>query len=91
MNIQLSKEETSQLITSIQKYFRDELEQDMSELQAKFLLDYILIEIAPFAYNKGVRDAETHLLNQIGDLRGTCFEQGLTYWRQKQKTRQQNA
>ena len=88
MSIQLSKEETSQLISSIQKYFREELEQDMSELQAQFLLDYVLKEIAPFAYNKGVSDAETYLLNQIGDLRGTCFEQGLTYWRQKQKARQ---
>lgn len=86
MSLELGKEETAQLIASIQRFFRDELEQDIGELKAKFLLDYVLKEIAPFAYNKGVGDAETFLLNQIGDLRGTCFQQGLTYWRQKRKS-----
>lgn len=88
MNIQLNKEETAQLISSIKKYFREELEQDISELQARLLLDYSLKEIAPFAYNQGVKDAEKYLLNQVGDLRGACFQQGLTYWIHKRKTGQ---
>jgi uncharacterized protein (DUF2164 family) len=86
MNIQLDKEETAQLICSIQKYFSEELEHEISELQAKLLLDYFIKEIAPFAYNKGVSDAEAYLLGRMEDLRGTCFEQGLTYWRQKRKS-----
>lgn len=85
MAIELSKQETEQVVASIRKYFREELEQEISEMRAKFLLNYVLQEIAPFAYNKGVRDAETYLRGRVEDLSGTCFEEALTYWRQKRK------
>ena len=90
MKIQLNKEEMGQLIASIQKYFKEEQEQEISELQARLLLNYVLKEIAPFAYNQGVRDVESYLLTQIGDLRGICFQQGLTYWEEKRKSGKQN-
>lgn len=85
MAITLSKEEIAQIIPSLQKYFREELEQEISEMRAKFLLDYFLKEIAPLAYNKGVSDAEAYVRARVEDLAGTCFEEGLTYWRQKRK------
>ncbi len=85
MAIELSKQEIEQIIPSIQKYFREELEQEISEMRAKFLLDYFVKEIAPFAYNQGVRDAEAFLRARVEDLSGTCFEEGLTYWRPKRK------
>ena len=85
MPIELSKQDTDQIVSSIQKYFQQELEQAISEMRAKFLLDYFLKEIAPFAYNKGVSDAEAYLRARVEDLPATCFEEGLTYWRQKRK------
>ena len=85
MNLQISKEEIGQLVASIQKYIREELDHEIGELQAKLLLEYVLKEIGPFAYNQGVRDAEDYLRLRIEDLQGTCFQQGLTYWQQKRK------
>ena len=85
MNVQINKEETIQLISSIRKYCREELEHEIGELQAKLLLDYFLKEVGPFAYNQGVRDAEHYLRERIEDLSGTCFQQGLTYWLQKRR------
>ena len=85
MAIELSKHESEAIIPSIRKFFREEFEQDLSEMRASFLLDYILKEIAPCAYNKGVRDAESYLRNKIEDLPATCFEDGLTYWSRKKK------
>ncbi len=85
MAIELSKQEIEQIIPSIQKYFKEELDQEVSEMRAKFLLDYFVKEIAPFAYNQGVRDAEAFLRARVEDLSGTCFEEGLTYWRRKRK------
>jgi uncharacterized protein (DUF2164 family) len=85
MAIELSKEEIAQLIPSVQKYFREELEQEIGEMRAKFLLDYFLKEIAPFAYNKGVSDAEAYMRARVEELTGTCFQEGLMYWRQKRK------
>ena len=85
MNLQIRKEETGQLVAYIQKYIREELDHEIGELQAKLLLEYVLKEIGPFAYNQGVRDAEDYLRLRIEDLQGTCFQQGLTYWQQKRK------
>jgi uncharacterized protein (DUF2164 family) len=54
-------------------------------MRAKFLVDFILKEIAPLAYNQGVRDAESYFRGKIEDLPGTCFEEALTYWQKKKK------
>jgi uncharacterized protein (DUF2164 family) len=85
MAIELSKQEVKDITASIQRYFDEELEIEINEMRAGFLLNYILKEIAPFAYNKGVRDAETFFRDKIEDLPGTCFEDGLTYWEKKKK------
>lgn len=85
MAIELSKEETADIIPSLRRYFKEELEQELSEMRAKFLLNYFLKEIAPFAYNQGVKDAESYFRGRVEDLSGTCFEPGLTYWVKKKK------
>ena len=54
-------------------------------MRAKFLLNYFLKELAPFAYNKGVKDAESYFRGRVEDLSGTCFEAALTYWLKKKR------
>ena len=73
------------MIQSLRRYFRDELEQEIGEMPAKFLLEYYLREIAPYAYNKGVKDAESHVRTAVEDLSGVCYEPPMTYWSQKKK------
>ena len=85
MAIELNKQEIADIIPSLRRYFREELEQEISEMQAKFLLDYILKEIAPVAYNKAIKDAESYFRARVEDLPGTCFEDGLNYWRKKRQ------
>jgi uncharacterized protein (DUF2164 family) len=85
MAIEFSKQEIADIIPSLQKYFREELEQELSEMHAKFLLGYFLKELAPFAYNKGVSDAEAYFRSKVEDLSGVCFEPTLTYWLKKRR------
>lgn len=59
----------------------------MSAIRAGFLLDYILKEIAPLAYNQGVEDARQHLARLAEDLPGTCFEEPLKYWAAQESPR----
>jgi uncharacterized protein (DUF2164 family) len=61
-------------------FFSEKLDSELSEIQAGFLLDYFFKEIAPFAYNQGVADAQKYLLRTGEDLLGTCFQEPLTYW-----------
>ena len=57
----------------------------LSDLKAKLLLDYLWKEIAPFAYNQGVKEAEEFFRGKLEDLPAVCFEPTLTYWQKKRK------
>lgn len=85
MAIELLPQETDEIIHSLKKYFSSELDQEIGDLKAKLLLDYVLKEIAPLAYNRGVKDAEEFLRLRLEDLPATCFEPGLTYWQKRRK------
>ena len=80
MPIELTPQETEQAIHSLRKYGAEELDTELSELRAKLLLDFLLKEIGPLAYNCGVRDAEKFLRQRIEDLPATCFEPPFTHW-----------
>lgn len=83
MNPELTPQQNTELVHSLRKYFSTELNQELSELQAKLLLDYLFKEVAPLAYNRGVQDAEKYFRTKLEDLPSTCFEPELTYWQKK--------
>jgi len=85
MAIELTKQQTEEVVLSLRKYFREELEHEIPEMQAKFLLGFIVKEIYPFAYNEGVKDAERYFREKLEDLSAMCFEEEQTYWRTKKK------
>lgn len=85
MPLELSKQETEEIIPSLRKFCREELEVELSDMRAKFLLDFFQKEIAPYAYNQGVRDSDSYIRTKLEDLPATCFEEGLTYWTKKRK------
>ena len=85
MAIELTAQESTEAIHSLKKYFASEMDEELTDLRAKLLLDYILKEIGPFAYNLGVKHAEDFFRKRIEDLPAVCFEQPLTYWQAKRK------
>lgn len=86
MAIELNPQESAEAIHSLRKYFTAELESDLSELQARLLLDYFLKEIGPLAYNRGVHDAEEFLRGRLEDLSATCYEPPLTFWQSRKRS-----
>ncbi len=85
MKLELDKETKLSVLASLRRYAREELDLELSEIRAKFLLDYVQAEIAPLAYNQGVKDAESYLRDRVEELPATCYEDGLTYWIPKRK------
>lgn len=83
--MELSKEETEAIVPSLRKFFQEELDEDLSEMRAKFLLDYFMKEIAPFAYNHGVRDAESYFRGKVEDLTALVYKDEMTYWTKRRK------
>ncbi len=86
MNETLTAEQKSAVLASLQRYVQEHFDLELNDLQGTLLLDFIMKEIAPFAYNRGVEDARAFMAARLDDLPGTCFEQGLTYWEMKPRT-----
>ena len=80
MTIQLSDEAKKQATASLQRYCTEELELELSGVQATALLNFILAEIAPSAYNAGIAAAEAFLRDRLGDVEPSCAEPEFVYW-----------
>jgi uncharacterized protein (DUF2164 family) len=80
MAIVLPADARKQALASLRRYCTDEIEVDMSELQAMGLLDFFLKEIAPSVYNSAVADAQAFLRDRVADLEGSCYEPEFAYW-----------
>lgn len=80
MTISLSDDARKQSIASIKRYFAEELDQDIGELKAGLLLDFMLKEIAPTIYNSAITDAQTYLRDRLVDLEGACSVAEFGYW-----------
>lgn len=58
MTLKIPKEQKQQIIDRVQQYFRDERDEEISELAADLLLDFITKQIRPWIYNQAVDDAQ---------------------------------
>lgn len=66
--IKFSNEETKILTHKIQLYFSEELDQELGQFSAQFLLDFFAEEIGPYYYNQGLLDAQALLESRIESL-----------------------
>jgi uncharacterized protein (DUF2164 family) len=80
MIISLPDHARKQAIASIKRYCAEELEQDLGDLKAGLLLDFILKEIAPTVYNGAITDAQTYLRDRLIDLESACSAPEFAYW-----------
>lgn len=66
--ISFAKNEKELLINKIQRYFQDELDQELGQFDAEFLLDFFSKEVGAYYYNQGLNDAKTVLADKLDTL-----------------------
>jgi len=66
--ISFSRQERSALAIRIRDFVRDELEQDISLLQAEMTLDFFGKEIGAWFYNRGLYDAQAVVSAKSEDI-----------------------
>jgi uncharacterized protein (DUF2164 family) len=66
--IKLTKEQRDEMIAGIKHYFLKKREEEIGDLQAGLVLDFILEELAPEFYNQGVSDSYMYMKDTIEDL-----------------------
>lgn len=78
--IRIEAEARERMVASIRRYFEQELDEEIGELQAGFLLDYFLKEIAPTVYNRAIGDAQAWMLGRVEDLEASLYEPEFDFW-----------
>jgi len=87
MTIELTKEDRKQGIESIERYFRENMEERIGNVAAAGLLSFILEEIGPSIYNKAVTDAQERLQARVTELDFEVHEDEFVYWRNHDRQR----
>jgi uncharacterized protein (DUF2164 family) len=62
-----------QAVAALQQYVRDNLDEQVGELKAGLLLDFILAELGPTVYNQAIADARAFFEERTSDLAAICY------------------
>ena len=66
----LEKELKDQIIIHIQNYFLEERDEEIGNLSATLLMDFMIGQVGPAIYNQAIKDAHALVSKKIEDLYG---------------------
>jgi len=72
--IEFSPTEKEVLITKVQAYFNNELNQELEQFDAEFLLDFFTEKVGAYFYNKGLADAQAVLEEKVDNIKEAIYE-----------------
>lgn len=72
--IDFSKEEKEILVKKIKLYFSEELDQDIGQFDAEFLLSFFSKEVGVYFYNRGLSDAQVILKSRLDSISDAIYE-----------------
>jgi uncharacterized protein (DUF2164 family) len=78
--ISLSDRARKQAIASIRRYVTENLDEEMGDLKASLMLDYILEEHGPTIYNQAMADARAFFEERAADLSAVGYQDEFPYW-----------
>ena len=80
MPIELSTDARKKAVASIERYFRENMEQKIGNVGAGALLGFFLAEIGPSVYNKAVEDVQDCLQVRVSEVQIEVKEEEFRYW-----------
>ncbi|MFA6014986.1 MAG: DUF2164 domain-containing protein [Gallionellaceae bacterium] len=87
MSIELGKEARKAAVSSIERYFNENMEEKIGNMTADSLLQFFIEEIGPSIYNKAVADVQARLQSRIIELDVEVYEEEFRYWHKQQRKR----
>ena len=66
--IEFSKDEKKILVDKFKEYFESELNQDLGQFDAEFLIDFVSEKLGGYYYNRGLHDAQTAIRAKLDDI-----------------------
>ena len=87
MTIELDKDVRKEAIASIQRYFDENHEERIGNIQAGALLNFFVEELGPVIYNIAIQDAQERLQARVSELDLECHEEAFGYWKKYEQKR----
>ena len=81
MSIELPKDARMEAISSIERYFRENMEEPIGNMAASGLLSFFVEEIGPLIYNRAVGDVQERLQARVSEIDIEVHEDEFQYWR----------
>ena len=64
----LDRDEKRRAADALREYVAAEHDWELGGLEAEFLVDFLIRELGPRLYNRGIRDAQDWLATRVADL-----------------------
>jgi len=74
MQIEFTKQEKELLVHKLKYYFAEELDQDIGQFDAEFLLDFFGKEMGIYYYNRGLTDAQDIFKSRVDSITDAIYE-----------------
>ena len=74
MKIKLSEERRDRLVAKVQRFFVEDFDRELSDFQARRLLDFLVRHLGAPIYNQAIQDARGFLQTKLDDLDGEFYE-----------------
>ena len=87
MSIELSRDVRAQAVASIERWFKENADEPIGNIQAAALLNFFIAEIAPSVYNQAIADAQLRLQARVAELDIECHAYEFGFWRQAGRKR----
>ncbi|MFT2089895.1 MULTISPECIES: DUF2164 domain-containing protein [Paraglaciecola] len=72
--IEFSSQQKEQIITKLQKFMSSELDLELGQFDADFLIDFISKEMGSLYYNQGLYDAQAVLVDRMDSLTDAIYQ-----------------
>lgn len=82
--IELPKDVRQQAVASIERYFREHMDEPIGNIAAAGLLGFFLEEVGPSIYNQAVADVQERLQARVAEVDLEVHEDEFGYWRKYQ-------
>ena len=73
MNLKIPKEQKMQIIGLIHQYFQEERNEEIGDLAAEFLLDFMAKQLGPFIYNQAIADVQSVITQKAASLEDDVY------------------
>jgi uncharacterized protein (DUF2164 family) len=81
MTIEIAPEQRQEAIASIERYFREHMDERIGNIAAGALLGYFLEELGPIVFNRAVAEVQERLQARVMEVDIEVHEDEFQYWR----------